>query len=96
MVFRLAVLGPVMEFHVCVRRNGADTLSEHGDGSVAQFLCVLSFFALAQRYAADLCRSYLLSHRFLIQAEWRCSAASRNDCAHCPRSHRKPLATVSC
>jgi hypothetical protein len=38
-----------------VRRNGADTFERGGAVALfAQFLCILSYFLLAQRYAADL------------------------------------------
>jgi hypothetical protein len=38
-----------------VRRDGADAFERGAAAALfAQFLCILSFFALAQRYAADL------------------------------------------
>ncbi|PYJ54507.1 MAG: hypothetical protein DME82_10990 [Verrucomicrobia bacterium] len=50
------VFGAVMGISCLVRRNGADTFERATAMALfAQFLCVLSFFALAQRYAADLC-----------------------------------------
>src|SRR5439155_22456094 len=50
------VFGAVMGILCLVRRNGADTFERAAAMALfAQCLCVLSFFALAQRYAADLC-----------------------------------------
>jgi hypothetical protein len=48
------VFGAIMGI-TCLVRHGADTFERGAAAALfAQFLCVLSFFALAQRYAADL------------------------------------------
>jgi hypothetical protein len=49
------VLGAIIGITCLIRRDGADAF-ERGAATAlfAQFLCILSFFALAQRYAADL------------------------------------------
>jgi len=49
------VFGAIMGITCLVRRDGADAF-ERGAATAlfAQFLCILSFFVLAQRYAADL------------------------------------------
>ena len=49
------VFGAIMGIACLIRREGADVF-ERGSAAAlcAQFLCILSFFALAQRYAADL------------------------------------------
>ena len=49
------VFGAIMGITCLVRRDGADAF-ERGAATAlfVQFLCILSFFALAQRYAADL------------------------------------------
>jgi hypothetical protein len=50
------IFGAVMGISCLVRRSGVDTFERAAAMALfAQFLCVLSFFALAQRYAADLC-----------------------------------------
>ncbi len=49
------VFGAIMGIACLVRRDGADTFERAAAAALfAQFLCILSFFALAQRYAADL------------------------------------------
>jgi hypothetical protein len=49
------VFGAIMGIACLIRRNGADAFERGAAAALfAQFLCILSFFALAQRYAADL------------------------------------------
>ena len=49
------VFGAIMGIAYLVRRDGADAFERGAAAALfAQFLCILSFFALAQRYAADL------------------------------------------
>ena len=49
------VFGAIMGIACLVRRDGADAFERGAAAALfAQFLCILSFFALAQRYAADL------------------------------------------
>ena len=49
------VFGAIMGIVCLVRRDGADAFERGAAAALfAQFLCILSFFALAQRYAADL------------------------------------------
>jgi hypothetical protein len=49
------VFGAIMGITCLVRRDGADAFECGAAAALfAQFLCTLSFFALAQRYAADL------------------------------------------
>jgi hypothetical protein len=49
------VFGAIMGITCLVRRAGADTFERGAAAALfAQFLCILSFFALAERYAADL------------------------------------------
>jgi hypothetical protein len=48
------VFGAIMGITCLVRRDGADAFERSSATALfAQFLCILSFFALAQRYAAD-------------------------------------------
>jgi len=49
------VFGAIMGITCLVRRHGADTFERGAAAALfVQFLCILSFFALAQRYATDL------------------------------------------
>jgi hypothetical protein len=49
------VFGAIMGIVRLIRRDGADTFERGAAAALfAEFLCILSFFALAQRYAADL------------------------------------------
>ena len=49
------VFGAIMGITCLVRRDGADAFARGAATALfVQFLCILSFFALAQRYAADL------------------------------------------
>ncbi len=49
------IFGAIMGIICLVRRDGADAFERGAAAALfAQFLCILSFFALAQRYAADL------------------------------------------
>jgi len=49
------VFGAIMGLICLVRRNGADAFERGAAVALfAQFLCILSYFLLAQRYAADL------------------------------------------
>jgi 4-amino-4-deoxy-L-arabinose transferase-like glycosyltransferase len=49
------VFGAIMGITCLVRRGGANAFERWTAAALsAQFLCILSFFALAQRYAADL------------------------------------------
>lgn len=50
------IFGAIMGIICLLRPNGAD-LFERGTAAAlfVQFLCILSYFALAQRYAAELC-----------------------------------------
>jgi len=53
--FSWLVFGAIMGIAYLVRRDGADAFERGAAAALfAQFLCILSFFALAQRYAADL------------------------------------------
>jgi hypothetical protein len=50
------VFGAIMGIFCLLRRNGTNTFERAAAMAFfAQFLCILSFFLLAQRYAADLC-----------------------------------------
>jgi len=49
------VFGAIMGIVRLIRRDGADAFERGAAAALfAEFLCILSFFALAQRYAADL------------------------------------------
>lgn len=49
------LFGAIMGIACLIRRKGADAFERGAAAALfAQFLCILSFFALAQRYAADL------------------------------------------
>lgn len=50
------IFGAIMGITCLVRRNGADAFERGATVALfGQFLCILSYFLLAQRYAADLC-----------------------------------------